>query len=154
MGPLQTNCKLTTYSRSMIFRLLQKKKNCKICSSVIVVVHKQTESGFHYYPGAKVLFKRRKKPPQWACITARARLSPTTKAASPLDARGHRSSTALLWAQHSTVLQGTPATAPAPPAGLLCAKCSLPVLGPGGMRGRKPPNLTKTDATTFATTKS
>lgn len=102
MGPLQTNCKLTTYSRSMIFRLLQKKKNCKICSSVIVVVHKQTESGFHYYPGAKVLFKRRKKPPQWACITARARLSPTTKAASPLDARGHRSSTALLWgsAQH------------------------------------------------------
>lgn len=39
-------------------------------------------------------------------------------------------------------LQGNMQTAP------------LPMLGPGGMRGRKPPNLTKIYATTFATTKS
>lgn len=69
------------------------------------MVHKQTESGFYHYPGAKVLFKRRKKPPQWACITTRARLSPTTKAASPLDDGGRHTSRVLLW---GSAQQGAP----------------------------------------------
>ena len=41
----------------------------------------------------------------------------------------------------------------ASPARTMC-KPFAPGLGPGGARGRKPPNLTETYATTFATAKS